>query len=137
MDDEATIAAPTDTAPTCEHRFRYWNPVGESVCGEPAAWRIPLGAPVDEGVTVCGRHRRDHEHAGNPPMETLMPDPCEHERTRIDDGVSTCLDCGHSLDLDALKEPCEHCGTGAGEDCAPGCVYGDLLAMPGQRTAGQ
>jgi hypothetical protein len=29
---------------------------------------------------------------------------CAHERTRIDDGVSTCLDCGDRIDCDALDQ---------------------------------
>jgi hypothetical protein len=26
---------------------------------------------------------------------------CEHERTRMDDGISSCLDCGDRIDTDA------------------------------------
>jgi hypothetical protein len=30
-----------------------------------------------------------------------MPASCDHERTRMDDGISSCLDCGDRIDIDA------------------------------------
>lgn len=37
-------------------------------------------------------------------IETLgdLTTICSHERTRIDDGISTCLDCADRLDCDSL-----------------------------------
>jgi hypothetical protein len=29
---------------------------------------------------------------------------CDHERTRMDDGISSCLDCGDRIDTDADEE---------------------------------
>jgi len=34
-------------------------------------------------------------------LEEMENEPCEHERTRMDDGISSCLDCGDRIDTDA------------------------------------
>jgi len=40
----------------------------------------------------------NHKHAQ---IDMDEDSSCAHERTRMDDGISSCLDCGDRIDTDA------------------------------------
>lgn len=58
--------------------------------------------PYPESQAFSDNEANDYAHEGED--EYPVEDECSHERTRMDDGISTCLDCGDRIDTDADED---------------------------------
>ncbi len=52
----------------------------------------------------CTHHNATEHLARGIEPDSLGDSWCRHERTRIDGGISSCLDCGDRIDTDADDE---------------------------------